>query len=119
MDSVSRLRFTGSGGEGVTARICLDQGEIVVHGSSTYSTPNMALHDFSQEITAGNCRNFFASTADINDARCTSNSNGVQVNETTLYLTIQGMSTTESQYSVNSSIGNAFGNYRTEFSCSV
>lgn len=108
MNSVSRLRFTASGDEGVTARICLDQGEIVVHGSSTYSTPNMALNDFSAVITPGSCRNFFASTAHVNGARC--NQNSQQTNQTTLYLTIQGKSTTQSQYSITSSFGNAFGN---------
>lgn len=113
MNSVSRLRFTGSGNEGVTARICLDQGEIVVLGSSTYSTPSAALHDFRQVITAGDCRNFFASTAHVNSARCNRNS---RANETTLYLTIQGASTTDSQYSIDSSFGNAFGNLFFSFS---
>ena len=112
MNSVSRLRFTGSSEEGVTARICIEQGEVTVQGSSTYSNPNGALHDFSQVVRAGDCRNFFASLAEVNEARAAQCSTSVPSSvggETTLYLSIQGMSAVESQYTLNSSIGNAFG----------
>ena len=109
MGSVSRLQFSASGDDGVTARVCINRGEATVYGSLTVPNPNTALYDFSQ-VLKGNCGNFFGSTQDAQTAqteRCISN-NAMQ-SEAKLYLTIEGMSSTETQYSIDSSHGNTFG----------
>ena len=109
MGSVSRLQFSASGDDGVTARVCINRGEATVYGSLTVPNPNTALYDFSQ-VLKGNCGNFFGSMQDARTAqteRCISN-NAMQ-SEAKLYLTIEGMSSTETQYSIESSHGNTFG----------
>jgi hypothetical protein len=120
MKSVSRKEFTAPAKVGVTVRICVDEGEVAIHGSSTYSNPNVALHDFGYTLIAGSCRNFFSITV-YDSADCSacvvsnkrkSGGNAIEQHVVTLYLTIEGTSATESQYSMNSSIGNAFGEHR-------
>ena len=113
MNSVSRKEFTGSIQEGVSARICVDEGEVIVHGSSTYSNPNVALHDFSTTLLAGSCRNFFSIPVDTNTdcSTCNVNQDVEKKPNVTLYLTIEGASVVKSQYSLNSSIGNTFGKH--------
>ena len=52
MDSVSRFRFSGPSNEGVTVRICIESGVIVVHGSYSIPNPSAVLSDFSRTLRA-------------------------------------------------------------------
>ncbi len=48
--SMSRLKFSGSHAEGVSIKICMSVGGVIVYGS--YNTPNLgpALHDFVEVV---------------------------------------------------------------------
>ena len=125
MGSTSRLRFTGPGDEGVTVKICIDRGVIIVYGSYTVPNPNAALHDFSAtlnatggEVMASSCLVSHVNSSDIarsmrDCSYCRPNTLGRRRRqadeEVTIYITIEGVSDTESQFTVNSSFGDAFG----------
>ena len=55
--SVSRLQFSGSITEGVSIRICMEEGGIVIYGSYSIPNPGAALHDFSEKLdpTSSQC----------------------------------------------------------------
>ena len=128
-DSVTRLQFTGPRDEGVTVKICIDQGAIVVYGSYTSSNPSSALHDFSTILRAGGGEvspsNCLVSHATIDDimrsprdcSQCGPDNlferrkrrQSDEEEMVTIYIAIEGVSDTESQFSVNSSFGDAFG----------
>ena len=118
-------------GPDVTIRICINRGAIMIYGSYTVSNPNAAFHDFSDflsasegEVMAFNCS---VSHITINDAMevvddCNQCNLGLQGRKkrqqeeeegearmVVVYITIEGVSDTGSQFSVNSSIGSAFG----------
>ena len=124
----TRFQATGTADEGVTVRICIDRGVIVVYGSYTVPNPNSAINDFSAvliagdgEVTPSDC---LVTHADIQDVMassmdcslCGSNFQGRKKRQSeeeetvTIYIAIEGVSDTESQFSVNSSFGEAFGN---------
>jgi len=133
MGSVSRLRFSGPGNEGVTVRICIDQGVIIVYGSYTVPNPNAALYDFSRilraaegEVTPSNCLISHVNIEDVarNRRDCsqcgTTNTSGGRGRKkrqagkdeapiVTVFITIEGASDMENHFSVNSSFGTAFG----------
>ena len=48
--SVSRLQFSGSQAAGVSIKICIEEGGIVIYGSYTNPNPGPALHDFMEEL---------------------------------------------------------------------
>ena len=128
--SVSRLQFSGPGVEGVTVRICIDQGVVVVYGSYTISNPSAALHDFSEvlraaegEVMPSSCLITSATLEDVNrdgEDVCTLCEDALGRTKrqddgntmVTVYITIEGSSESESQFSVNSSVGMAFGKYK-------
>ena len=117
--------------EGLTVRICIERGVIKVYGSYTVKTPNSAINDFSAtlfatdgETTPSNCS---ATHVDIQDVMassmhcslCGTNSQERKRRQSddeeetvTIYIAIEGVSDTESHFSVNSSFGEAFGNVR-------
>ena len=55
--SVSRLQFSGSVTEGVSIRICIKEGGIVIYGSYSNPNPGAAFHDFSENLdsTSSQC----------------------------------------------------------------
>ena len=135
MGSVSRLEFSGPADEGVTVRICIDNGVVHVYGSYTITNPSAALHDFSEvlaaaegEVMATNCLVTSATLDDVSPDEecsiCSDTPNGVnrrrrrrrrQVDNgggeevVTIYLTIEGASDSQNQFSINSTTGLAFG----------
>ncbi len=130
MGATARLRISGPGSEGVSIRICIDRGVIVVYGSYTSPNPNLALHDFSQELSApdgevtpASCLTSYITLDDVNARSededvcsvCRSTLPGRrkrQVSEETevvVYITIEGVSDTINQFNINTQIGSAFG----------
>lgn len=113
------------GSEGLTVRICIQEGAIVVFGSYTVPNPSSALHDFSTTLNAtgfddeANCFVYYTTPADVMQnsscSLCSSNPQGRRRRQTEnalfLYITIEGASDTENQFSFNSSYGAAFGKY--------
>ena len=103
-----------------------------MYGSYTVPNPNSAINDFSAilnagdddgEVTPSNCfathtdiPNMMASSTDC--SQCRTNSQGRKRRQSeeeetvTIYIAIEGVSDTESHFSVNSSFGEAFGNVR-------
>lgn len=119
MGSISRLQFPGPRMEGVTVRICVKVGAVMVYGSYTTPSPSAALNDFSEVLgTEKTCLTLHATTSSgSNENSCSlcNSRNEWQAGEMTgemlmMYATIEGISETESRFSVNSSVGNAFGN---------
>ena len=133
MGSVSRLEFSGPADEGVTVRICIEQGVIVVYGSYTIPNPTAALHDFSEilsaadgELTPVSC---FTKSATLDDIMGGSEEEGCTLCDAplprrkkrqaeeeeeatvTVYVTIEGASESENQFSVDSTTGTRFGKY--------
>lgn len=122
MGSVTRLEFSGEGSEGVTVRICISEGVIVIYGSYTIPNPSAALNDFSTVLSAVMPTTCFATHATLDDISGDDTCSLCAASEpvkkkrqaddemmVTVYITIEGMSETESQFSVNSSLGEAFG----------
>ena len=125
--NVARIAVTGSADEGVTVRICIDQGVIVVYGSYTSPNPSSALHNFSTilravdgEVTPSSCLVNHVTIEDVmasssmDCSQCRTNSQGRKRRQSdeemvTIYIAIEGVSDMESQFSVNSSFGNVFG----------
>ena len=126
--SVSRHRFMGPEEEGVTVRICIDRGAIMVYGSYTVPNPNAAFNDFSDFLSAteGEVMSFNCSVSHItidnvmevvNDcSQCNLGLQGRKKRQeeeearmVVVYITIEGVSDTGNQFSINSSIGSAFG----------
>lgn len=128
--SATRLRFTGPRAEGVTVRICVDQGVIVVYGSYAVPNPSSALHDFSTilraaggEVGTSDCLVSHVTIDDVmrsnprDCSQCRTSSQGRRKRQTqkegstevTIYITIEGVSDTDGQFSVESSFGDAFG----------
>lgn len=108
--SVSRLQFSGPGDEGVTVKICIEKGEIVVYGSYTISSPSKALHDFSKELRAGTDK-CFTTSATLDDVDLHKEVTKGQGGNVTVYITIEGLSEKENQFSVNSSVGKFYSSY--------
>ena len=116
-NSTARLEFSGSGAEGVTIRICIERGAIMVHGSYTDPNPSAAYYDFSYlltaaegEVTASSCSTTHVTMDDV--ARTTEECDQCSGREkrqaediVTVYITIEGASDVENEFSVNSSIG--------------
>ncbi len=128
MGSVTRLAYTAPVDEGVTVKICIDQGAIVVYGSYTVLNPSSALHDFSEILTAAEgevmpsrCLVSHITMEDVlrNSRDCSQcgdiaarRKRQLPDEETmmvTVYIAIEGASDAENQFSINSSIGSAFG----------
>ena len=130
MGAVSRLELTGPGSEGLSVRICVDRGVVVVYGSYTSPNPNLVLHDFSEvlrapdgEVTPASCSTSYITLDDVNarsedEDTCTvcRSSRPVQRKRQTseerdvvVYITIEGTSNATSQFTVSSEIGAAFG----------
>ena len=98
----------------------------MIYGSYTARNPSAAFHGFSKVLSAGNgevipvrCHTTYVNVT-IGGPRdscsmCESNTierKKRQVEEVTVYITIEGMSTNGSQFSINSSRGNVmFGKY--------
>lgn len=103
------------GTEGLTVRICIQEGAIVVFGSYTVPNPSLVLHDFQTTLNTTGFSDCFALRAQTSQSCSQRTSNGRRRRQTeeenmgTLYLTIEGASETESQFSFNSSYGVAFG----------
>ena len=120
MGTVSRLQFSGLASEGVTVRVCINQGSIVIYGSYTTRNPSAAFHDFSEvlsaadgEVTPVKCHTTYVNVmvGGRGDSCSMCKSNTIQrkkrqTDEVTAYITIEGMSTNESEFSINSSRGN-------------
>ena len=101
-----------------------------MYGSYTVSNPNFAINDFSAVLNAGDGEvapsDCLVTHADIQDvlassmdcSQCRTNSQGRKRRQSeeeetvTIYIAIEGVSDTESQFSVNSSFGDAFGTVR-------
>ena len=132
MGGVSRLDLSGPGSEGVSVRICVDRGVIVVYGSYTSPNPNLALNDFSAElraqgdgeITPTSCLATYATLDDVQASSedeevcsvCRSTLQGrrkrqveEEEREVVIYITIEGASDETSHFTVDSAIGGAFG----------
>lgn len=125
MNTITRLEFSGPGEDGVTVRICIDSGAIVIYGSYTAPNPNSALHDFSAILTASDgevapssCSVHHVNIDDIDPnlpdcSQCRRRKRRQSDSEQAMvriYISIEGASSkTESLFTVNSSNGNAFG----------
>lgn len=126
MNTITRLEFSGPAEDGVTVKICIDRGTIVVYGSYTTPNPNSALYDFSDIMTAAdgevapsNCSVHYVNIDDIDPnlpdcnqcntvRRKRRQSESEQAMMVRIYISIEGAAT-ESLFTVNSSNGNAFG----------
>ena len=127
------MEMTGPADEGVTVRVCIQRGAIVLRGSSTESHPSRASNDFSVllnytggRVTPGrDCLTYHASSQsriiDVmmdDNSQCGTNPGrrrrrqSEEEETVTIYITIEGVSNTESHFSVNSSFGEAFGLYQ-------
>ena len=127
MDTITRLEFSGSGEDGVTVKICINRGAIIIYGSYTTPNPNSALHDFSDILTASDgevapseCSVHHVDIDDIdpnlpdcnqcNTPRRKRRQSDSEETMVRVYISIEGASSkTESLFTVNSSNGNAFG----------
>jgi hypothetical protein len=118
----TRLQFTAPGDEGVTIRICIDRGAIVVYGSYLHSNPSPAYYDFRAildaggEVMADSCYVSHVTsevTGNSDRTRCmnTKRRKKRQSEEemVTIYIAIEGLSDGENQFLINSSLGEAFG----------
>ena len=120
MGTVSRLQFSGPASEGVTVRVCINRGTIVIYGSYATRNPSAAFHDFSEVLSAANgevipvmCHTTYVNVTigGRGDSCSMCESNTIQrkkrqAEEVAVYITIEGMSTNGSQFSINSSRGN-------------
>ena len=116
-NSTARLEFSGSGAEGVTIRICIERGAIMVHGSYTDPNPSAAYYDFSYllmavegEVTASSCSSTHVTMDNVTRAtedcdQCSGRERGKQKILSQCTLQLKGLN----EFSVNSSIGVAFG----------
>ena len=124
-ESSTKLQVSGSRAEGVTIRICIERGAIIVYGSYTDPNPSAAYYDFSQlltaaqgEVMASSCSTTHVTMDDVARAtedcdQCRSSQKKKRQSEEeediTVYITIEGVSDTENTFSLNSSVGSAFG----------
>ena len=138
MGVTSRLEFPGSRDTGVSVRICVDRGVVIVYGSYTSPNPNAAMHDFSEilravngVVTPASCLTSYATINDVGGQEddlcneCISNllpeRRKRQANEeererdVVIYITIEGASDALNQFTVESEIGGAFG--KKELTC--
>ena len=126
--SISRFRMTIPEVGGVTVRICINRGAIMVYGSYTVPNPNAALHHFSDflratrgVVTPFNCSVSHVTIDDGTDD-CSENQRrkkrqeeeeeeeeGEEARIVVVHITIEGVSDTENQFSISSSNGSAFG----------
>jgi len=98
--SVSRLKFSGSSSEGVSIKICVEEGGVIVYGSYSNPNPSPALNDFMEELreislkrclTAHFSQDSIGSDDNCNTGSSTSKASGQnKVNETSVYVTIEG-----------------------------
>ena len=54
--SISRLKFLDSSNEGVSIKICVEEGGVVIYGSYTNPNPSPALNDFMEELSEINLK---------------------------------------------------------------
>lgn len=111
--SVSRLQFSGSHDEGVSIKICIEVGGVIIYGSYSNPNPGPALHDFMEELSDSVDSRCLTTHVDQNttkeDKTCTTcgsdrRKRQVVVNEITVYITIEG-SVNGSQFTVISDSG--------------
>jgi len=105
--SVSRLQFSASSARGVSIRICIEGGGIVIYGSYSNPNPNSALHDFREELSETGSQCY---TSHINQTTACEHTNRrrrkrqADDTEITVYITITG-SMNGSKFSVESEDG--------------
>jgi len=115
--SVSRLKFTSSHNEGVSIKICIQVGQVIIYGSYSIPNPGPALYDFREELNAGKsqCLTTHAtrnSTAEKDSClSCGSRRNRgkrlAKNDQFTVYVTIEGTANS-SHYTVNSDTSKGF-----------
>ena len=100
--------------EGVTVRLCVNQGKLVLYASVSSTSPNSAVYDWMSEIGIG-CDDIFIDPRDVENNNIGSNDNSNRVNtnngrrkrqalnstmdeyvDLTLYVSIEGVEETNS-----------------------
>ena len=116
--SISRLKFTSSHDEGISIKICLQVGRVVIYGSYSVPNPGPALYDFKEELSAGTSqcltthatRNSSLEKDDCNLCGAHRSRRGKRLAESDqviVYVTIEGTANS-SRYTVNSDTGKSF-----------
>ena len=86
MGVTARLQFAAPTNEGMTFRLCLSQGEIIIY-SSTIPNPSSAQFIWNDTVTANTCLTVFY---DISEHHQNRQQNSTESNMILLYITLEG-----------------------------
>ena len=87
MGVTARLQFAAPTNEGMTFRLCLSQGEIIMY-SSTIPNPSSAQYIWNDTVTANTCLTVFYDI--LSEHHQNRRQNSTESNMTLLYITLEG-----------------------------
>ena len=91
--------------DGVTVRLCVQEGYIIFYASFTVTNPNEALHDYKREVInegTTSCDDAYINPAEVNTQK--RQADGLSTGNATLYIALDGVEE-RNEYELNTSEG--------------